>query len=85
MNAEFKKTISIKKSLATRYMKYTSNNEWYCKLYKSYRIALDNVKNEFDLNIINEYNDIFTNAYKRNDIKVMKAVLENINFEYGKG
>ena len=81
MTTEFKKTLSVYKREASRGVKY-SNCETSKKFKTLYRNALNNVKNELQLQDLFSYSRTFWNAFKIKDVKTMNAICENIDFEF---
>lgn len=81
MTTEFKKTLSVYKSEASRGVKY-SNCEISKKFATLYRNALNNIKNEFQLQDLLSYRSIFWNAFVIKDVKIINAVFESIDFEF---
>lgn len=80
---EFKKSLAVYKRQSARSVKY-AGSEFYKKFSVSYREALNFITNESQLIDLISYKRIFSDAYRNNEISVMLAVIENINFEFNK-
>jgi len=78
MTTEFKKRLAVEKRQASRSLSYNQD-----QISEITRQALNNVKNQFELNLWYDYKSVISTLSYNGEIAMRKGAIEAFKFQFG--